>query len=239
MKCTICDLPLKPEWKFCPDCGYNTPDWDEHIQPLFDDYEDSITVSVGNNLFSPPPDSEQSFAPPVQPYQTSDGNYNTGVRAQVFEVIVRQAMAGAPWRTICAGPMLINKILPEEIEEEVRRRREMLGNTTPGLPPSPPPHPPAKVEVVKVPMPAERLVGVRSSLEKLLADKDLEREAVVAKIREVLAALDSAINTIASQQDLLDEIEREAQLQRDLDREIRRKTRPLGSNDDRGRHFFT
>lgn len=233
MKCTICDLPLKPEWKFCPDCGYNAPDWDEHMQPLFDDYEDAISLTVGSRHISPPPGAEQSFAPPVQP------SFGMGVRAQVFEVIVRQALAGAAWKDICAGPMLVNQITSEEIEEEVRRRRGGDGPTIPGLPPGPPPHSPAKVEVVRVAMPAERLVGVRSALEKLLADKDLEREAFVDKIREVLATLDSAIHTISSQQDLLDEIEREAQLQRDLDREIRRSMRPLGSNDDSGRHYFT
>ena len=57
--------------------------------------------------------------------------YSNSVRAQVFEVIVRQAMAGAPWREICAGPMQINNIDPEEVENEVERRlfgyRKFLG----------------------------------------------------------------------------------------------------------------
>ena len=44
------------------------------------------------------------------------------IRAQVFEVIVRQAMAGAPWREICARPMEVNRITPEEVEQEVERR---------------------------------------------------------------------------------------------------------------------
>ena len=43
-------------------------------------------------------------------------------RAEVFEVIVRQALAGAPWREICAGPMQVNNISPEKIEAEVQRR---------------------------------------------------------------------------------------------------------------------
>lgn len=55
------------------------------------------------------------------------GSYGIGVRAQVFEVIVRQALAGAPWREICAGVMQVNDITPEEIEEELRRRREEDG----------------------------------------------------------------------------------------------------------------
>ncbi len=48
--------------------------------------------------------------------------YGTGVRAAVLEVVVGQAISGAPWREICAGPMKMNGIKPEEVEEEVRRR---------------------------------------------------------------------------------------------------------------------
>jgi hypothetical protein len=55
------------------------------------------------------------------------GSYGSGVRAQVFEVIVRQALAGAPWREICAGPMQVNNISPDEVEAEVKRRQALLG----------------------------------------------------------------------------------------------------------------
>jgi phosphoribosylaminoimidazole-succinocarboxamide synthase len=48
------------------------------------------------------------------------------VRAQVFEVIVRQALAGAPWREICAGPMQVNNISADEVEAEVTRRQALL-----------------------------------------------------------------------------------------------------------------
>jgi hypothetical protein len=44
------------------------------------------------------------------------------VRAKVFEVIVRQAIAGAPWRDICAGPMQVNGIDPEDVQREVDRQ---------------------------------------------------------------------------------------------------------------------
>ncbi len=47
----------------------------------------------------------------------------SGVRGQVFEVVVRQALAGAPWREICAGPMQVNNITPEDVEAEVQRRK--------------------------------------------------------------------------------------------------------------------
>jgi hypothetical protein len=54
------------------------------------------------------------------------GSYGSGVRAQVFEVIVRQALAGAPWREICAGPMQVNNISADEVEVEVKRRQALL-----------------------------------------------------------------------------------------------------------------
>lgn len=65
-------------------------------------------------------------AAPTTPFTSGAGSYGSGVRAQVFEVIVRQALAGAPWREICAGPMQVNNITPEEVEAEVKRRQAML-----------------------------------------------------------------------------------------------------------------
>ncbi|MDZ4837139.1 MAG: hypothetical protein SGJ27_25420 [Candidatus Melainabacteria bacterium] len=44
------------------------------------------------------------------------------IRFQVLEVVVRQAMAGAPWREICAAPMRVHNILEDEVEREVYRR---------------------------------------------------------------------------------------------------------------------
>lgn len=44
------------------------------------------------------------------------------IRDLIFEVIVQQALAGAPWRTICAGPMQLNFITPDEVEAEVKWR---------------------------------------------------------------------------------------------------------------------
>jgi len=64
---------------------------------------------------------------PTTPFMTGAGSYGSGVRAQVFEVIVRQALAGAPWREICAGPMQVNNITAEEVEAEVKRRQALLG----------------------------------------------------------------------------------------------------------------
>jgi len=55
--------------------------------------------------------------------QDSAGAYGAGVRRQVFEVVVRQALVGAPWQQICRGQMLANAISEDEIEQEVNRRK--------------------------------------------------------------------------------------------------------------------
>ena len=78
-----------------------------------------------------PEPSNQAVPKPPQPSPgmsslTGTGSYGSGVRAQVFEVIVRQALAGAPWREICAGPMSVNNISPDEVETEVKRREQLL-----------------------------------------------------------------------------------------------------------------
>ena len=67
MNCSVCDLSLDPEWKYCPDCGYD--------------------VKVRADGKSKPGPAE-SFAPPPK------SAYGDGVRSQVLEVIVRGALAG-------------------------------------------------------------------------------------------------------------------------------------------------
>ncbi|HMO19949.1 MAG TPA: hypothetical protein PKC98_03160, partial [Candidatus Melainabacteria bacterium] len=67
-----------------------------------------------------------SSTPTTPSLPGSQGIYSNGVRTQVFEVIVRQALAGAPWREICAGPMQVNNISPDEVEAEVKRRQALL-----------------------------------------------------------------------------------------------------------------
>lgn len=58
---------------------------------------------------------------------TAAGAYGIGARKQVFEVIVRQALAGAPWKGICKGPMVVNQITEQEIEAEVELRLKCMG----------------------------------------------------------------------------------------------------------------
>ena len=72
------------------------------------------------------PQSGFAIANPTASFVSAAGSYGSGVRAQVFEVVVRQALAGAHWREICAVPMQINNILPDEVEAEVKRRQALL-----------------------------------------------------------------------------------------------------------------
>lgn len=70
-----------------------------------------------------------SYKKPGQPSMSGPigtGNYGTGIRSQVFEVIVRQALEGQPWRETCVGPMTLNAISVDEIEAEVDRRKKLL-----------------------------------------------------------------------------------------------------------------
>lgn len=62
----------------------------------------------------------------IQRQKGGQNIYGAGVRKQIFEVIVRQALAGAPWKEICAGPMLVNNISPEEVERELDKRRKEI-----------------------------------------------------------------------------------------------------------------
>lgn len=56
---------------------------------------------------------------------------NEDIREQILEIIVRQALAGAPWREICKGPMEVNDISVEEVELNVLyRQRWQSGQDT-------------------------------------------------------------------------------------------------------------
>jgi hypothetical protein len=91
----------------------------------------AVPQPPAGNQPPPPQPAAPARAPgpqpaPTTPFTPGAGSYGSGVRAQVFEVIVRQALAGAPWREICAGPMQVNNISPEEVEAEVKRRQALL-----------------------------------------------------------------------------------------------------------------
>jgi Ca-activated chloride channel family protein len=72
------------------------------------------------------------------PFSAGQSSYGSGVRSQVFEVIVRQAMAGVDYENVCAGPMQVNNISREEVEQEVSRRQALLNQSPAPKPPTPP-----------------------------------------------------------------------------------------------------
>ncbi len=104
-----------------PQQNLNQPQQQQQQQPLQQPMQQQQPAQQqqGNQAVPRP-------AAPTTPFVSGAGSYGSGVRAQVFEVIVRQALAGAPWREICAGPMQVNNISPEEVEAEVKRRQALL-----------------------------------------------------------------------------------------------------------------
>ena len=100
MNCQICSKVLLDDWKYCPECGTSLKG--EATDKVVERRKGALGL-----LFS-------------------SGPYGAGVRQQVFEVIVRQAVAGQEWRDICAQPLATNKISVEEVEAEVERRRGYL-----------------------------------------------------------------------------------------------------------------
>jgi zinc-ribbon domain len=105
MKCSHCRKILEDDWLFCPKCGGQIKGASESGAAK------KLSRSFQN-------EEVEHFA-----------QYGSALRDQVFEVVVRHALAGAPWKEICAGPMFVNDIDPLEIEAEVSRRK--------GLPSSP------------------------------------------------------------------------------------------------------
>lgn len=57
------------------------------------------------------------------------GTAHQTVRAQVLTVVARQAINGAPWKEICAGPMQINDISVAEVEAEIMRLKIHTGKS--------------------------------------------------------------------------------------------------------------
>lgn len=106
MNCPHCRREAQIDWSFCPGCGKSL--------------ESASTDSTN-------PKNSKNQKKANNPQNSSDnkdysGSYGSSVRQQVLEVIVRQAIAGAPWREICRGPMRVNNISEAEIVAEARAR---------------------------------------------------------------------------------------------------------------------
>ncbi|MBX9669447.1 MAG: zinc ribbon domain-containing protein [Candidatus Obscuribacterales bacterium] len=136
--CRHCDRGLDPaQFSACPSCREMVRN--EAVLCRF--CQSKITRAYIDHEIEAPPPSQPTKEPggiarfnplanlfrvPKDTHPLSVPSYGEGVRKQVIEVIVRQALAGAPWREICQGPMLVNGITPEEIEEEIRKRKGLI-----------------------------------------------------------------------------------------------------------------
>jgi hypothetical protein len=219
--CPKCRYLLETHWSYCPLCGMRVVAFtaldDRAVDQAF-----SGTNKPGDQTGESKEDSAKS------------GSYGAGVRAQVFEVIVRQAMAGVAWQLICAGPMKVNSISTKEVEEEVRRRRGG-GPSTAGVPNRPAPTQPAGAFALPAPSARQRLVAVESVLSVMLeksAQDDPRREeltAVVKDLQEALKMIEKLENSDLWKQS-------ESGLNQDLERELNRSRQSIKPGDDKGPH---
>jgi hypothetical protein len=130
--------------------------------------------------------------------------------------------------------MQVNSITPEEIEEEVSRRRG--GNE--GPPPAPVPKKPRPTEgaggiSLALPPPSQRLLNVRALVLNLTEDSGTDHTDLQAKVSKILSELDSFVNTLQDQEQANYRANSEAQLQQDLEREnyrTRQEIKPKDAN---------
>jgi hypothetical protein len=88
----------------------------------FDNWRETFAVTVNANGFDA--DEIQKDANVPSPV--------AGIRDQILDMIVRQALVGMPWREHLELIMQANKISPEEVEAEIQKRKELSGSTTSG-----------------------------------------------------------------------------------------------------------
>ncbi len=202
MNCEKCESELLSTWLFCPACSAATG----NSASIGKAFSDIITKLAGAGARLP---------------ASVGGGYGEGVRRQVFEVIVRQAMVGAPWREICAGPMQVNSITAEEIEEELRRRR---GDEPPDAAVPKKPHTPQGEGSVALSLPTPPASNLTS--EELVVHRDLllqalekEPEEMRAQIKKTAAELEKLIAGVRILEIEMRRSQNESALQNDLKRE--------------------
>ena len=156
------------------------------------------------------------------------GNYGAGVRSQVLEVVVRQAIAGAPWREICAGPMKVNNISEQDVEEILRKRGGGGAASTAQKPKSPTPDDWGNAFKLNI-KPSEELKTIREELLNLLKASSSTPEQenkmldLIKRLQAVEIALSKAEQSPWSSSEL--------NLQVDLERELARRP-PIQTNQD-------
>ena len=224
MSCKNCKKSLQADWFFCPGCGaavHETSVMEEYLRSA-EKLEDSPgqQKSHGNSIADK---IRQAFASGAKETASADGNkYGARVRAQVFEVVVRQAIAGAPWQEICRGPMQVNNITIEEVEEEVQKRRgggggdEASASKTPKAP-SP------FGGGAALSSPSQQIRSIRLAINKLATEDNSDEAEAKQKLNQIgleLAALEGKVQYLEW---ATSSAQAEAQLQGDLGRELERR----------------
>ena len=130
-----------------------------------------------------------------QPTNRTPFPYGASVREQVLEVIVRQALAGAPWREICAGPMQVNHITPQEVEAEVKRR---LG-TDSGDSAEQEDLSPLEESLYKGDKQVKRLLRIADDIAS--SPSQSQRQSLADELREITRQLRAALEIIKEQND--------------------------------------
>ncbi len=238
MSCKNCKKQLEPDWFFCPGCGsplHETSVMDEYLRnaqkiddsPGQQKNQTNTVAGLFRNFFA---------NGPTQPLADDGSKYGAGVRAQVFEVIVRQALAGAPWQEICRGPMQVNNISIEEVEEEVQKRRGGGGGAASA---SKAPKDPSPLRGgATFSSPSQQIKSIRLAINELATEDKADEAQVKEKLKLIgleLAALEGKVqklewSSMSSQA--------EAQLQGDLSRELERRQQ-FKPGDDQGPHRIT
>lgn len=245
MNCTNCGSEINQQWNFCPDCGKRRAVFEEPIT------DEGVSFIFGKMF------KERKAAQNAGAYGYS--NYGSGVRQQVCEVIVRQAMAGAPWRQICAGPMQVNNITEKEILEEVERRQQQIdsdssgrqdekrksktdskktqGSTKPGSKNSDlnniaPPRPSSTADwraYSQKDSTSLKLDNLRERLSKIIHDLLQDGEAD-GTLDSLLRELEAAIREVAKLESIIETIQREIDSRQSFDREQDRTSKPFLPN---------
>jgi hypothetical protein len=209
MKCKNCLQGIEQSWQFCPSCGMKTIDTDD----------------------SPPTKN------PGKGNGGKHGSYGSGVRAQVFEVIVRQALAGAPWREICAGPMQVNNIQPEEVEEEIRKRRGDDSGSDKSAPKKKPDGGGGPMEQAAATSISMEVDGIRQTLEGLIKEGASVQSSQV-RLSEIARNLRVLVTRIQQLERQASQAQSQASFEQSVERELNRTTKPLAPPDEKGPHHI-
>lgn len=237
MSCKNCKKQLQPDWFFCPGCGSAV-----HETSVMGDYLrdaeklDDSPVQPQNQAKTVADLIRNFFANGPKTSPVDGGIYGAGVRAQVFEVIVRQALAGAPWQEICRGPMQVNNITIEEVEEEVQKRKGGGGGAASAS--KAPKGPSPSRGGAALSSPSQQIKRIRLAINKLATEDQSDEAKVKEKLNQIsleLAALEGKVqklelSAMSSQA--------EAQLQGDLTRELERRQQ-FKPGDEPGPHRIT